>query len=275
MPRVGTHPPGRLDQLGPFASRHVVPRNVDVWCPPGYADRPDERYPVVYMHDGQNLFDPALAYAGESWAIDAAMLDVMHRLRLPGALVVAVWNTPQRWREYMPQKPYTQLRDEVAKSLYLERAGGEPIADAYLQFLVTELKPYVDANYRSLPERAHTFLMGSSMGGLISLYAVNEHPAVYGGCACVSTHWPAGGNGLVDALGSRLPSPADHRLYFDFGTRTLDADYEPYQCRMDACLRRAGYTEGKNWMTGKFEGAEHSEVSWRARAQVPLAFLLG
>lgn len=97
----------------------------------------------------------------------------------------------------------------------------------------------------------------------------------YGGAGCVSTHWPAGGDTLVDAMASALPDPAAHKLYFDFGTETLDAEYEPFQRNMDAHLRKAGYVENKNWLTLKFEGAEHSERSWRERVEIPLAFLLG
>jgi hypothetical protein len=91
----------------------------------------------------------------------------------------------------------------------------------------------------------------------------------------VSTHWSAGRQELVDEMASRLPDPSDHRLYFDFGTETLDSEYEPYQRRMDEHLRQAGYRENENWVTRKFEGAEHSERSWRERVHIPLEFLLG
>jgi predicted alpha/beta superfamily hydrolase len=116
--------------------------------------------------------------------------------------------------------------------------------------------------------------MGSSMGGLISLYAISEYPTVIGGAACISTHWPIGGTELVDEMARGLPDPSTHRLYFDFGTETLDSDYEAYQRRMDEHLRKAGYIENRNWSTRKFEGADHSEWSWRARVHIPLEFLL-
>jgi hypothetical protein len=92
---------------------------------------------------------------------------------------------------------------------------------------------------------------------------------------CLSTHWIAGGNALVDFLGGALPQPGRHKLYFDHGTETQDAEYEPYQKRMDGILKAAGYVWGKDWMTCKFQGAEHSERSWRARVAIPLKFLLG
>ncbi|MBL8254930.1 MAG: hypothetical protein JNJ76_15160 [Candidatus Competibacter sp.] len=91
----------------------------------------------------------------------------------------------------------------------------------------------------------------------------------------MSTHWPAGEEALVDSLGTSLPKASRHRLYFDFGTETLDAAYEPYQQRMDGWVRAAGYRFGHDWLTRRFEGAEHSERAWRARVDIPLRFLLG
>ena len=117
--------------------------------------------------------------------------------------------------------------------------------------------------------------MGSSMGGLISLYALTEYPAVFGGAACLSTHWPAGGGVMIDYLRSALPDPAGHRIYFDHGTATLDSLYPPFQRRADAVMRAAGYVEGRDWVTRVFAGAEHSERAWRVRVEQPLIFLLG
>ncbi len=125
--------------------------------------------------------------------------------------------------------------------------------------------------------------MGSSMGALISLYGVIEYPDVFGGAACVSTHWPssmllddpAGNEQVLDYLRASLPPPGDHKLYFDFGTAELDSDYEPHQQAVDDVLRELGYTPGPLWQTRKFEGAGHNEGAWQARAHVPLKFLLG
>ena len=112
------------------------------------------------------------------------------------------------------------------------------------------------------------------MGGLISAYAICEYPEVFGGAGCVSIHWPLGDGLIVDWFARHLPKPGSHRLYFDFGTETLDAAYEPYQRRVDAIMRAAGYTEGRDWLTLKFAGAAHSEKSWRERVDLSLAFLL-
>jgi predicted alpha/beta superfamily hydrolase len=195
--------------------------------------------------------------------------------KIRAAIVVGVWNSPIRWREYLPQKPYEAPALHKHRPFLLERAGGPPISDTYLKFLVEELKPYIDGRYRTLPDRQNTFVMGSSMGGLISLYAISEYPQIFGGAGCISTYWSAGGFDLVDEMARCLPNPASHKLYFDFGTETLDSEYEPYQRRMDEHLRQAGYIENTNWVSCKFEGAEHSEKSWRERVHIPLEFLLG
>jgi predicted alpha/beta superfamily hydrolase len=255
-------------------STHVAARNVDVWLPPGYAENPERRYPVVYMHDGQNLFDPATSYGNVDWAVDEAMTGLIARGEARPAIVVGVWNTKKRREEYMPQRAVTR-----AMSMNVPGASdlqpGDIISDRYLAFLVEELKPFIDASYRTLPGRSDTSVMGSSMGGLISQYAMSKYPDVFGGAGCVSTHWPAGDGIALDDFAAHLPDPVTHRYWFDYGTATLDASYEPYQKRADEILRQAGYVEGQNWITRRFEGAEHSEKAWRLRVDQPLLFLLG
>jgi len=227
------------------------------------------------MADGQNLFLPGHAFGGEAWRVDEALARLRAEGRVEGALVVGVWNAGEwRAREYMPQKPMALPGVRAAAAAYSEVLAAEAVSDAYLAFVVHELKPFIDATYRTLPQAAHTVAMGSSMGGLISLYALTEYPQVFGGAGCLSTHWPAGGQDLVDYFGEAVPAPGRHRLYFDFGTGILDHTYEPFQARMDEHLRRAGYTAGRDWLTRKIPGADHTERAWRERVDVPLAFLL-
>lgn len=272
--KAATMAAARTVRHADFASTHVAARHVDVWLPPGYDTDPSVRYPVVYMHDGQNLFAPATSYGGEPWAVDKAVERLMAEGRSRGAIVVGVWNSgATRFAEYMPQKAvttplttmYPAMPDVPADTLR---------ADAYLKFLVEELKPFIDHTYRTRPERAHTHVMGSSMGGLISAYALCEYPQVFGGAGCVSTHWVAGEGSMIDYLARKLPAPGVHKLWFDHGTETVDALYEPYQQRADAVLRAAGYTPGPLWQTRKYAGTAHNEAAWRARVHEVLAFLL-
>jgi enterochelin esterase-like enzyme len=201
------------------------------------------------------------------------MLRLMQAGKTRGAIIVGIWCTPARFAEYLPQKAVTPEQYAVLVAEF-KLQPFPPQGDAYLRFLVEELKPFIDRTYRTQPEREHTSTMGSSMGGLISAYAVCEYPDVFGGAGCVSTHWPLGDGVVIGWLAQHLPKPGAHRFYFDHGTETLDAGYEPYQQRVDAIMRAAGYTAGRDWLTKKFPGAEHSEKSWRQRVDLPLSFLL-
>ena len=274
VPVTGPGVTGTVLRYPSMPSGHVAARNVDVWLPPGYDREPDKHYPVLYMHDGQNLFDPATSYGGVDWGIDETMTRMIATGEVREAIVVGVWNTPKRREEYMPQRAVQGAIDFNVPGSTAARPE-DIISDRYLAFLVEELKPFIDANYRTLPDRADTYVMGSSMGGLVSQYAISKYPDVYGGAGCVSTHWPAGNGIALDDFAAHLTDPATHKYYFDYGTATLDGSYEPYQLRADAILRNAGYVEGRNWITRKFEGAEHSEKAWRLRVGEPLAFLIG
>ena len=265
---------GRIEAWQGVPSRHLVPREVDVWLPPSYAREPDRRYPVVYMHDGQNLFDPALAFAGSEWDVDGAMQRLLARGEVREAIIVGIWNSPRRFEEYMPA-----VVTGDAVPMHIE--GRPPVrvaeiaSDAYLSFLVEELKPFIDARYRTLPGPDDTVVMGSSMGGLVSLYALARYPGVFGAAGAVSTHWPAADGAVANWLPGQLPAPGRHRLWFDHGSETLDADYAPYQQRVDAALRKSGWVEGRDWHSRVFVGAAHDEAAWRSRVELPLAFLLG
>jgi len=273
IPVVGPGVTGTLLRHAAMPSRNVAARDVDVWLPPSYGKDPAKRYPVLYMQDGQNVFDPATSYGGVDWGVDETMTRLIDAGEVREAIVVAVWSSPKRREEYMPQRA---VQGDVSFNVPgAEGARREDIiSDRYLAFLVEELKPFIDARYRTLPDRADTYIMGSSMGGLVSQYAMSRYPGVYGGAGCVSTHWPAGDGIALEDFATHLPDPATHKYYFDFGTATLDASYEPYQRRADEMLRKAGYVEGLNWITRKFEGAEHSEKAWRLRVDEPLQFLL-
>ena len=251
-----------------------IERTVDVWLPPGAAQTTGHRYAVVYMHDGQNLFDPALAYTGVDWGMDEAVQRLMAD-GFAGAIVVGIWNSGnERWLDYFPQKLLHGPQAQGVIARYGRQYTDLIRSDGYLRFLVNELKPFIDHNYPTLPDASHTVVMGSSMGGLISLYALEQYPHVFGAAGCLSTHWPAGDDALVDLLAADLPAPGAHRLYFDYGTAGLDAQYEPFQQSMDAHLRAARYRASADWLTRKFDGAEHNEASWRARVEEPLKFLL-
>jgi pimeloyl-ACP methyl ester carboxylesterase len=241
------------------------------------------------MHDGQNLFDKATAGYGMEWEVDEHLDKLIRDKKVRPAIVVGIWNTPKRLQEYVPSKAFDGLpsayRDKV-RALY----GGDPLSDGYLKFIVRELRPIVDRRFNVKTDRENTIILGSSMGALISLYAIDEYPQIFGGAGMMSTHWPLfmtpDGKSVGDAeyevvssafehyLTPALPNPGTHSLYFDHGSETLDAIYARYQQRVDAVVARRGYVQGVDWLTRSFPGQKHNEISWASRVEIPLEFLL-
>jgi predicted alpha/beta superfamily hydrolase len=279
-----SHITGSVARYASFQSKFVEPRNLDIWLPPSYGESTGKRYPALYMHDGQSLFEPGHAFTAEEWEVDEMMTKLIKENRIREAIVVGIWNTGKRFREYQPGKPFQNLSSgETRVREHLDETyGGGALGDEYLQFIVGELKPFVDDSFRTLPDKENTFMMGSSMGGIITIYAIAEYPHVFGSVACLSTHYPVilGDNLdvppiLLRYLKSHLPRAGGHRIYFDYGTETHDAWYEPHQAQMDAVLAELGYSQGADWVTRRFEGAEHAESAWKQRLHIPLTFLLG
>ncbi len=252
-----------------FQSEYVDPRNVEVWLPPGY--NPDMKYDVVYMHDGQNVFNPKTSYTGIAWEMDSTMIRLLEENKVRPAIVVGIWNTPMRFQEYMPNEP----NEEIFRRTKNQDGMAQIQSDNYLSFIVKELKPFIDQAYSTNSGPRSTFIMGSSMGGLISLYAIIKYPDVFGGAGCVSTHWPALDGVFIDFLEGNLPNPSTHKIYFDYGTVNLDSLYKPYQDRVNLIMEASGYESGKNWITIGFEGHDHNEAHWRDRLHHPTRFLLG
>lgn len=269
---LGSCNPGRnkiwIDEFPSFQSSYISSRNIEVFLPPGYDS--SSSYDVIYIHDGQNVFNPNTAFAGEAWELEKAMISLYTKGLIRPTLVVAIWNTPLRMQEYMPGKPRKEVMAEAQKHGW----EGELLSDKYLKFIVEELKPFIDTTYNTNAGRENTFIMGSSMGGLISFYALAEYPEVFGGAACISTHWPALDGVFLQYVAENIPVPGKHKIYFDYGTATIDSLYEPYQLKVDSMMKAAGFIHGENWISKKFDGADHSEQAWRKRVHVPIEFLL-
>ena len=277
---------GTIQRIENFPSDFVRPRNVDVWLPENYSK--DKKYAVLYMHDGQMLFDASTTWNKQEWKVDEVASQLMKVGKTKDFIVVAMWNHADiRHPNYYPQKPFESLPEKYKDSIVnsAKKQYGSDFkaldSDNYLKFIVEEVKPYIDSHYSVKTDARNTFVAGSSMGGLISMYALCEYPNVFGGSACLSTHWvgiqPYKGNPIPETffkyLEESLPSPKTHKIYFDYGTATLDKFYLPYQHRVDEVLKLKGFddTNSKNL---KFEGHAHDEISWAKRLDVPLTFLL-
>ncbi len=276
---------GTLLSIDDFPSNFIPPRRVDIWLPKNYSK--EKKYAVLYMHDGQMLFDSRITWNHQEWKVDEVASKLMNDSITKDFIVVAPFNINElRHSEYFPQKPFESLSERIKDSLFAE---GEKnnfkldgiTSDNYLRFIVKELKPYIDANYSVLSDRDNTFVAGSSMGGLISMYAIFEYPKVFGGAACMSTHWPGGNpnendllaNTFFEYMKKNMPSPKSHRIYFDFGTQTMDKFYPKYEKTVNAIFKDKGY-DATNFRNLKFKGADHSELSWQKRLDIPLTFLL-
>ena len=268
---IGPNITGKIERYKNFPSDKVAPRNVDVWLPPGFS--PKKKYAVLYMHDGQMLFDESTTWNKQEWHADEVLAKLIAEKKVRETIIVGVWNTPKRREEYMPQKAFEMASADQKKEAATFGITGV-VSDNYLKFLVDELKPFIDRNFPTKRDRGNTFVMGSSMGGLISLYAISEYPNIFGGAGCLSTHFPAGNGVMIDYMRSNLPTPKNHRIYFDYGTETLDSSYEPFQLKADDLMRAKGFT-AESWITKKFKGDDHSEKSWASRLDIPLEFLLG
>ena len=279
---------GTIVDLGVMQSKYADPRRVQVWLPSGYKPQ-GRKYAVLYMHDGQNLFDTADASYHKEWQIDEHLDPLIRAGKVRPTIVVGIWSTPKRLQEYVPSKAFDGLpagyRDKV-RALY----GGDPLSDGYLKFIVRELRPLIDRRFNVKTDRANTFIMGSSMGALVSLYAIDEYPQLFGGAGMLSTHWPLfmkpDGKSVSEEeyevvssaferyLDPALPDRRTHKLYFDHGSETLDPIYDRYQKRVDAVVARHGYRQGIDWLTRSYPGQAHDEISWASRVEAPLQFLL-
>lgn len=275
---------GQLIHFPEFPSKNITSRAVDVWLPKNYTER--ETYKVIYMHDGQMLFDAKTTWNQQEWGVDEWGTQLQINKETSPFIVVGIHNNPElRWNEYFPEQAIKSLTnkkpEEVQKLLKSHQYNRDLMADNYLKFLVEELKPFIDKRFSVSPYARDTFVMGSSMGGLISLYAVCKYPGVFGGAACLSTHWPGAhiydndllSEILFDFFEANIPVAGFHKFYFDYGDQTLDKYYPKYAPILEKLMESKGYSES-NFIQIFIEGANHSENAWRARLDQPLTFLL-
>ncbi len=261
-------------------------QRLSIWLPPGYYQS-GKSYRVVYMHDAQNLFDPALSNFNKVWAADRAMLSYAETNQTDPWIVVGIWSPGvDRYRQYLPLPAYQQASDSLRADMD-EYAQGPVVSNHYINWLAQDLKPWVDRSFRTLRGRDDTALIGSSMGGLISLYGFLYHPNVFGRAGCVSTHWPAIAPQKVDStdpelvsiwlgmLKDRLGQSNGRRLWFDHGTATLDAYYPPYQAAIDQHMETTDWARGSEWESCQYPGAEHEENAWAARLPEIFDWVLG
>jgi len=238
-------------------------RNIIVYLPPGYDAKKKQRYPVFYMHDGQNLFDGATSFiSGQEWRVDEAAESLINERKIEPLIIVGVYNTgTERVNEYTP----------AADPKY---KGGK--GDLYGRFLVEELKPFIDKTYRTKPDAQHTGLGGSSLGGLISLYLGLKYPTVFTKIAVVSPSvWWADNNIVRFAENQSRKPPL--RIWLDVGTKegrdATQAKAVADTRLLKEALIKKHWKEGKDLKYFEAQAAEHNEKAWAARTPDILQFL--
>jgi predicted alpha/beta superfamily hydrolase len=276
---------GKIVRIKDFKTTLIEPRNVDIWLPDGFDST--KTYDVVYMHDGQMLFDSTKTWNKTSWDADETFGKLIESNTIRECIIVGIWNVPEkRFADYFPQRIIDKIPKKTRKRILEKQIQGKPSADHYLKFIVDELKPYIDKDFPTNPEAQNTFMIGSSMGGLISIYSLLEYPEVFGGVACLSIHSPLASFELIDEntdqevaskfrkyLKAHLPEADSKKIYFDYGDQTGDSFYQPYQKKNDKIMSDHGYTSDF-WQTVFFEGESHTETSWAKRLDIPVSFLL-
>lgn len=242
-----------------FHSRFLAAdRDILVWLPPGYDANAPRRYPVLYLHDAQNLFDGGTAFLpGKEWRVDETATELIAAKTVVPLIIVGVNNAGgERMNEYTPTKDGK------------ERGGG---ADAYGKMLTEELKPYIDRHYRTQTDAAHTALGGSSLGGLVSLYLGLQSPNVWGKVACLSTSAWWDNEAIVRQVNALTKKPR-LEIWLDIGGAEGADAIEPVRHLRDALVAK-GWKEGRDLGYLEDPGAQHNETAWAARFGRVLTFL--
>ncbi|MEO0367941.1 MAG: alpha/beta hydrolase-fold protein [Pseudomonadota bacterium] len=254
------------------SSKLKEPRHVLIWLPPGYEQNRETPYPVIYTHDGQNLFDPRLSYTNVDWGLDEAIVKGVEAGEYTPPVIVGIWNTADRLWEYSPWHD----------------------ADNYAEFIIEELMPRINKEFNVAQTPDKTFSMGSSMGGLVSFYLVAKYPEYFSACGCLSTHvtwspqmatYMQGGDAAsasstpylaqyLEENSELKPDPSKARFYFDYGTEGLDSFYAPTTIQMEQWLKNQGFQSEQNLKVKEFPGADHSETAWRARVGEQLRWMM-
>jgi enterochelin esterase-like enzyme len=236
-----------------FQGKGLLPRDIIVWLPPSYEKEKQKRYPVLYAHDGQNLFDPSTSSFGVDWQMDETADSLIKQGKIKEIIIVGIYNSSQRMKEY-----YT---GDTGKT--------------YMKFIVNELKPFIDKTYRTLPDRKNTTSMGSSAGGLVSFMLVWEYNKIFSKAACVSPSFFIRGLDYITPVLEYKGKRKDIMTYIDCGGVGLDSLLLDGAEKMLSALKEKGYKKGKDYTWFFDKTGEHNEQNWARRLWRPLEFFYG
>ncbi len=224
------------------------PRDLIVWLPPSYETDITKRYPVLYMHDGQNIIDPATSFIGYDWHVDEVSDSLIKAGKMREIIIVGIYNSPDRADEYDDTK----------------------LGRAYRKFIIERVKPLIDSTYRTLPDRDNTAVMGSSMGGLISFLIVWHHSDIFSQAGCIS---PVFRPNFIKEVENYSGPEKNIRIYIDNGGVGLDKQLQNGCDSMLIALRKIGFMDGRDLEWFCDPRAEHNEYAWAKRVWRPLMFM--
>jgi len=239
---------GKVEFHKNFVIDGLKPRDIFVWLPPNYDSEKERRFPVLYMHDGQNLIDPRTSNTFIDWQIDEAADSLIRKGEVEPIIIVGINNTSDRAQEY----------------------SKTPLGDLYVKLIIEKIKPFVDKNYRTLPDRLNTAVGGSSMGGLISFILAWEHPEVFSKAACFSPAFKYRDFNYVKEVETYSGKKKNLLFYIDNGGVGLELVLQPGVDDMIGVLKTKGYVEGKDFFVFIDKEAEHNEAAWAKRVWRPL-----
>lgn len=233
-----------------FNGKDILPRDIIVWLPPSYDSLSNKKYPVLYMQDGQNVFDPGTSSFGVDWQIDETADSLIKAKAIEEIIVVGIYNTYQRGSEY----------------------NQTDLGYAYMRFIVKELKPFIDSTYHTLPDRKNTAVGGSSSGGLISFMMLWEYPDIFSKAACISPAFKISDIDFVSSVKNYSGNKKDIKIYIDNGGVGLEKELQPGIDEMLIALKDKGYMENQDLLWVKDSSAEHDEAAWAKRVYRFLEF---
>ena len=228
-------------------------RDIIVWLPPSYSTDSLARYPVLYMHDGQNIIDPFTSFAGQDWRMDEVVTELIELGKIDEIIIVGINNTDNRTAEYSP--------------LHL--------GEQYSTFMINTLKPFIDSTYRTMQKPEHTAVMGSSMGGIISFHLAWEYPQTFSMAGCLSPAFLIDDNEIINRIRNYSGPEKTIKLYIDNGTIGLEQRLQPAIDELVPLLNQISFMDEHHLLYYIADGAEHNEAAWAERVYLPLVFFFG
>lgn len=246
----------------------ILKRDIYVYLPPGYWTNQEKRYPVLYMHDGNNLWDSKDAPWG-GWKLDTTTTRLINEGKIEPIIIVGIANTSKRMHEYISWSKMYRESEKIKNNADPDKM--KSLTESYEQFIIKQLKPIIDSKYRTLPDRENTGMGGSSAGAMISLYMGFKYPEYFSKIIALS----GGFEPYLDLRENHFNKNAKLKIYLDCGTKDLDGEMKPETIKLYEFFKNNGYKDNENLLVVIDEGAGHNEKEWAKRAYLYLGFMFG